>query len=103
MTFKQGFSTSNLDRNIIKCVTTYHGFDVGIEEVEIDGLRVRVYNIERTIIDLLKPKYDADKEQLIPVLKKYSKYKQKSLSKLYTYAKLFGVEKKLQSYMEVLI
>lgn len=103
MTFKQGYSTSPLKRNGIKPVTTSKGYDIGIEEVKRNGMILRVYNIERTLVDLLKPRYNTDNEQFIPALKKYSVYEKRDFNLLLKYAQEFNVEEQIQKYMEVLI
>ena len=42
-------------------------------------------------------------EQLVPALKRYANSTEKDVNKLFRYAKLFGVEKKMNDYMGVLL
>lgn len=103
MTFKHGRSTVGLVDAGIKPVMTSHHLEMGVVEVERNGFPIRVYDIERTLVDLMKGHYDTDKEQFIPALKKYVVSKNRNFNKLYQYAQAFGQEKPLQQYMEVLV
>jgi predicted transcriptional regulator of viral defense system len=67
------------------------------------GTIIRVYDIERTICDIIKNKNKMDSEIFAKTLQKYSKLKSKDLNKLMRYAKKLKVEKKVREYMEILI
>ncbi len=103
MTFPQGYSTSAINRELLHPVTVSKGCEIGITKIERNGMELVVYDIERTIVDLLKPRYKTDIQQLIPALRKYAEYDQRDLNKLYKYAKEFKVLDKIQQYMEVLL
>ena len=104
MTFKQGTSTSRMKKDNIHPVMVSHHFEDGIINVKRSGgTFVRVYCIERTLVDMLKKRYDADFEQLIPAIKQYAKYKDKNINGLFRYAKLFNVETQIRNYMGVLL
>jgi len=78
--------------------------DLGLMEMTSPfGMKVRVYNIERTICDIIKNKNKMDFEIFVSALQKYSKLKNKDLNKLMRYAKQLKVDKKTREYMEVLI
>jgi len=78
--------------------------DLGLIEMESPfGMKVRVYDIERTICDIIKNKNKMDIEIFTKALKSYSKLKSKDLNKLMRYAKQLKVDKKVREYMEVLI
>lgn len=77
---------------------------LGLIEMESPfGMKVRVYDIERTICDIIKNKNKMDIEIFTKALKSYSKLKSKDLNKLMRYAKALKVDKKVREYMEVLI
>ena len=103
MSFEYGQSTPRIKKEGVRPVMVSNDFDAGIIEINRHGMNVRVYEIERTLVDLIKPKYDVDNEQLIPALKKYAKYDKRNINKLYSYARKFGVEEKIQNYMGVLL
>lgn len=78
--------------------------DLGLIEIESPfGMKVRVYDIERTICDIIKNKNKMDLEIFTKALRSYSKLKSKDLNKLMRYAKQLKVDKKVREYMEVLI
>lgn len=67
------------------------------------GKTIKVYDIERTICDIIKNKNKMDKEIFSKALKNYSNLKVKDLSKLVKYAEKLGIKKKVMEYMEVLL
>ena len=67
------------------------------------GMDLKIYDIERTICDIIKNKNKMDIEIFTKALQKYSKSKTKDLNKLMRYAKKLNVDKKVREYMEVLI
>lgn len=67
------------------------------------GTKIRVYDIERTICDIIKYRNHMDKEIFVKALKRYSTLKEKDLFKLMKYAKKLKIEKKVTEYMEVLL
>ena len=76
---------------------------LGIEEMKLnDGTTIRVYNMERTICDIIRDRNKIDPQIFNTAMKEYSKRKNKNLNLLYKYAKAFRIENKLKQYMEVL-
>lgn len=67
------------------------------------GQPVKVYDIERTICDVIKNRSKMDKEIFSKALKNYSNLKVKDLSKLVKYAEILGIKKKVMEYMEILL
>ncbi|MEG0693006.1 MAG: type IV toxin-antitoxin system AbiEi family antitoxin domain-containing protein [Oscillospiraceae bacterium] len=67
------------------------------------GNRVRCYNIERTICDLLRSRKRCDDETVIDAIKNYAAAEKKDLNRLASYANTFKVAKELRKYMEVLL
>ncbi len=79
-------------------------FDLGITYAEtVYGNKVRAYDAERTICDILRVKDKKDPQMFIYAMKTYAGGKEKNLSRLMKYAEIFGVEKELRGYMEVLL
>ncbi|HOZ54386.1 MAG TPA: type IV toxin-antitoxin system AbiEi family antitoxin domain-containing protein [Bacilli bacterium] len=78
--------------------------DLGLIEIKSPfGMKIRVYDIERTICDIIRNKNKMDSEIFVNALKGYSKLVSKDINRLMRYAKLLKVEKKVREYMEVLI
>ena len=66
-------------------------------------MNIKVYDIERTICDIIKNKSKIDIEIFTKALKDYAKMTNKDLFKLMKYAKKLGVDKKVREYMEILL
>ncbi len=78
--------------------------DLGVEEmVSPFGMKIKVYDVERTICDIIKNKNKMDAEIFSKALKDYAKSDTKNLHKLTKYARVMGIEKKVREYMEVLL
>lgn len=78
--------------------------DLGVIEITSPfGMKIKVYDIERTICDIIKNKNKMDAEIFSKALKEYAKSKNKNLSKLTKYARAMNIEKKVSEYMEVLL
>lgn len=78
--------------------------DLGVIEMTSPfGMKIKVYDIERTICDIIKNKNKIDAEIFSKALKDYTKSKNKNLSKLTKYARAMNIEKKVSEYMEVLL
>ena len=79
-------------------------YELGIIELELqDKTTIKVYNLERTIIDILRDRNKIDLQIFNTAMKEYIKRKDKNLIKLSKYAKEFKMEKILKKYMEVLL
>ena len=62
-----------------------------------------VYNMERTICDLIRCRSNMEIQTLQYALRHYVIRKDKNLRVLMNYAELFHVEKALRKYLEVLL
>ena len=67
------------------------------------GNEVSVYDMERTICDIIRVKDKKDPQMFTYAIKEYAKSANKNLPRLMKYAKEFGVEAELRKYMEVLL
>ena len=67
------------------------------------GNKVRCYDPERTICDILRSRNRVDEETVIAAIKNYGDYKNKNLQKLAEYAEKLRVSKHVKGYMEVLL
>jgi len=78
-------------------------YDFGITELKLDdGTVIKVYDLERTICDLVRDRNKEDIQIFKHALNEYLKRKDKNLHLLYKYAKIYGIESVLRQYMEVL-
>lgn len=67
------------------------------------GHEVYVYDMERTICDLIRSRSNIEAQVFQDALKQYAKNKDKDLRKLMKYAKELHVENILRQYLEVLL
>ena len=67
-----------------------------------DDTVIQIYDLERTICDIIRDRNKMDPQIFNTAMKEYSKRKNKNLNLLYKYAKAFRIENKLKQYMEVL-
>ena len=79
-------------------------FNIGIAEIESPYSNpIKIYNSERCICDILKNPESVDLEVYNKIINNYFKRKDKNLSLLEEYSKIFNVHEKFLNIMEVLI
>ena len=79
-------------------------FDLGIvEKKSPQGMKVRTYNLERTICDILKDKESIDIEIRNKAIKKAIRSKEFNASRMFEYAEKMNIYDKLKNYMEAII
>ena len=105
MTVPVGYNGSlSKDKNVVLHYVKKENIELGLVEIESPfGMKLRCYDRERTICDIIKYKNHMDKEIFVKALKRYSNSKQKDLVKLMRYTKKLNIEKKVIEYMEILL
>lgn len=105
MTFPITYNLTNPKAEGIKCVQCKREwYDLGIAETFTPaGNRVKVYNRERTLCDVLKPHNQIDIQIIVEAFKRYVVRDDKNIPVLSEYAKALKVEKRLRAYLEVLL
>lgn len=105
ITVKTGYNPASLQADGIKVYTIKKELhDVGIVTMNTPfGNSVPVYDMERTICDLIRSRSGIEMQTFQDALKQYAKRKDKDLRKLMRYAQMFRVEKLLRQYLEVLL
>lgn len=79
-------------------------FELGIVyKKSPQGMKVRTYNLERTICDIIKDKDNIDIETRNKAIKKAIKSKEFNASKMFEYAKKMNIYDKVKNYMEAII
>ena len=77
-------------------------YNLGITEVETPmGNKVKAYDIERCICDIIRSKKRMDSEHVKYAIRKYIKRKDKNLNKLSEYATKLDIKEAVMNYMEV--
>ena len=77
-------------------------YELGLTEAETPmGNKVRVYDIERCICDIIRSKNRMDLEHVKYSIREYIKSKNKDLIKLSKYADKMGIKKEIMDFVEV--
>jgi hypothetical protein len=105
MTFPINYNTTAMKRENISFDRVRSDlYEVGVIDIKTPGgNNVRAYGIERTLCDILRERSHTDTQIISEAFKRYSKSENKNIPLLSEYAKLLKVEKKLRSYLEVLL
>ena len=105
MTFPLKYNTTALKSENVKYYRVKDDlYELGIITAKSPGGNsIRIYNAERTLCDILKGRSSTDIQIVTDAFKRYVRLDQKDIPLLSKFAKLFRVEKKLRSYLEVLL
>ena len=105
VTVKTGYNPSKMKAESIQVFTIKAELhDVGLTTAQTPfGHTVLVYDMERTICDLLRSRSRIEIQRFQGALKAYVRRKDKNLRTLMQYAGMFRVEKILRQYLEVLL
>ena len=102
----QGFNATRLKKDNPHIRLHYINADqwrVGITETFTpDGNKVRLYDKERCIIDLIKHKNKIDKQLYLHALREYFNVQTNDHARLIGYAKIFHIERPVRDYMDIL-
>lgn len=105
ITVKTGYNPSRLKEDGMKVYTVkkeLHGCGVVMMQTPF-GHAVPVYDMERTICDIIRNRNNTEMQTFQTALKQYAKRKDKDLRLLMQYAGKFRVDKILRQYLEVLL
>jgi predicted transcriptional regulator of viral defense system len=105
MTFPLGYNTTALNYENVKYYRVKEDlYEVGIITAKSPGGNdVKHYNAERTLCDILKGRSATEIQIVTDAFNRYARLDKKNIPLLSKYAKLFRVEEKLRSYLEVLL
>ena len=105
VTVRRGYSPTRLKAEGLSVYTMKPElFDVGLSSGQTPfGHTVPVYDMERTICDLIRSRSRIEIQTFQGALKSYARRKDKNLRALMQYAGMFKVETILRQYLEVLL
>ncbi len=105
VTVKTGYNPSKLKNEGIQVYSIKKELhDLGLIRMKTSfGHEVYVYDMERTICDLIRSRSTIESQVFQDALKQYAKKKDKDLRTLMKYAKELHVENILRQYLEVLL
>jgi predicted transcriptional regulator of viral defense system len=75
----------------------------GINELNIDGNLLRIYDVEKTICDCFRYSNEIAKDILLEGIKEYMKREDKNINKLMKYAQNTSAEDLITKYVEALL
>ena len=104
MTFPKGYNAPSLkqeDLNVKRAMSEI--YSLGIIEINSpSGNPIRIYDLERTLCDIVRGN-GSDIQIVSAAMKKYASSKEKDIHKLMQYADKLRVKSKITQYMEVLL
>lgn len=105
MTFSRSYRATAVRKAGIKVRTCADGvLELGLTMVNTSyGNKVRAYDLERTLCDIVRGQRVVDVQVFNPAMKQYVRSKDKDIQKLLRYARALGVERKIRNYLEVLL
>ena len=104
MTFPKGYNSPSLKQEsiIVKRVVP-ENYSFGVTEMQSPcGNPIRVYDLERTLCDILRGS-GSDIQIVVAAMKKYAASREKDIHKLMQYAEQLRVKPKVLRYMEILL
>lgn len=103
----QGYNASHIKKRYEDLQVHYVKKDLyELGKIEIkspQGNLVPVYDVERTICDIIIDREKIDKQIFTEAIKRYFKSKNKNLRRLITYSRQFKIEVEIRKYLEVLV
>lgn len=76
--------------------------DTGITEITVGGDSFRIFDIEKTVVDIIYYRNKIGIEETSEVLRNYLKRQDRQIERLYTYARMLRCESIVRTYLEVL-
>ena len=104
VTVKQGYNAWRIKDSVIVHQVKKEWYELGKAEIKTDmGNIVCAYDMERTICDLVRDRKNQDPEIFSKAWNLYIKKDSKDIWKLRKYAKDFGIAKKIEEILEVIV
>ncbi len=82
--------------------TTSKFFEVGLKIIDQKGRKIKIYDVERTVCDIIKHRSKYDSQLIREILENYLAREDRDMDKLYEYAKELRVYNVLVQYIEIL-
>lgn len=105
LTFPKGYHCEGIQKqDLIAKYTSSKTYELGITSImsPCNNL-IKVYDIERTLCDIIKTRHAADIQIITQAMKNYVSSEHKDIAKLLDFAEIMGVKQKILKYMEVLL
>ena len=103
ITVKRSYNSKHLKKHNVFYVDN-DIYELGLTEVETPmGNKVKVYDIERCICDIIRSKNRMNFEHVKHSVREYVKRKDKDLFKLSLYAEKLGVKEAVMDYVDMML
>lgn len=79
-----------------------NAYTTGIETLQIDGVPVKIYNMEKTLADCFKFRNKIGMDIFLEAFKLYRERKKTDLTKLIKYGKICRIDRAMMPYLEAL-
>lgn len=80
-----------------------NAYELGVEETEIDGFKVKVYNLEKSVCDAIKYRNKIGLDVSSEILKNYLARKNRDITQLYEYAYKLRVGNKIDELIKFIL
>lgn len=80
-----------------------NAYELGVEETEIDGFKVKVYNLEKSVCDAIKYRNKIGLDVSSEILKNYLARKNHDITQLYEYAYKLRVGNKIDELIKFML
>lgn len=77
--------------------------NIGVSIINDNGHEFKIYDLEKTICDVIRFRNKIESETLNQVIRNYFKRKDRNINSLYQYAKILRIEKKVNEYVNLFI
>lgn len=102
ITVKRNYNSVHLKKHSVFYVDN-DIYELGVTEIKTPmGNKVKVYDIERCICDIIRSKNRMNLKNIKYSIREYMKRKDKDLTKLSLYAKKMGIEKVVMDYIDMM-
>lgn len=103
VTVDSSYNASSLKNHGVNiCYVKPGWYELGLTEVETpNGLKVRAYDKERTVCDLIRKRASVDSAVFRQAIRDYARSKDKDLARLSAYARAMNLEPRVFDVMEV--
>ena len=105
MTFPKGYNITAAKTNRVAAkIVNVENYELGLIEMQSPCKnKIRVYDVERTLCDIVKGNNACDIQIVNSAMKNYIRLKDKNINKLFEYATQIKVKSQIAHYMEVLL
>jgi predicted transcriptional regulator of viral defense system len=80
-----------------------NAYSAGLETLQIDGVPVKIYNIEKTLADCFKFRNKIGMDIVLEAFKLYRERKKTDLTKLIKYGKICRIDRVMMPYLEAFV